>query len=257
MTRNSCPMFCRPGVGRLPFLGITAIWLTVACALALPLQTGAQERPTLGSPDSLTVRSVELRQVSFEKPARVGFGEEARYYDRAVEIRLVVDPFFEGDLEPALWVGDEEIRGHRILRRPDHFVLAFDAFEPQKLEAGACIWVGTTRPSRETCAFTYEPSRIVDGQPLVEEPLATSGKPDPRQWDRDDQDGGQCAAKLPPIGPADYYGYELALYDPQDHRIEQLQPGDSLAVEISNIPPLRQVQLRVIDDQGQEWAYAR
>ncbi|MCB1036856.1 MAG: hypothetical protein KDD47_23725, partial [Acidobacteria bacterium] len=50
---------------------------------------------------------------------------------------------------------------------------------------------------------------------------------------------------------------ELALYDPQDHRIEQLQPGDSLAVEISNIPPLRQVQLRVIDDQGQEWAYAR
>ena len=217
----------------------------------------AQAVQDLRSAESLNIKKVELRQVELQTPERLGFGEEARYFDRAVEIRVEVDPFPEGNIEPVLWVGEQELRGHRIVRNPGSYVLAFDAYEPEKLAAGACIHVGTTKPQEKSCTATYEPSAITAGERLVEERIVSLGRPPVQSWGQD-ATSNQCSSGiLPPIGPKDYYGYEIAFFDPQDRRVEELQPGDTLGVEISNIPPLRQVQLRIVDDFGQEWAYAR
>lgn len=227
--------------------GLVGLGLAFVSFSANP--AAAQEPPA----DSLTLRRVELYQVEFPTPVRVGRGEEARTYNEAVEIRLQVDPFPEGNAEPVLWIGDQELRGHRTVRETAVYTLAFDAFEPQNLPTGGCIDVGFRRPDKPTCSFRWDPSRIVAGSPLVEVALQTGGRPKPLQAIHH----LQCSGPIGPIGPKDFSNFELNLFDSQDRAISVLEAGDTLAVSLSQVPAQRQVQLRVLDDKGQEWAYAR
>lgn len=242
------PLFSAPTTfARLALLGLACAASTFSPLLAQP------------APGPVLLKKAEFFAVKFPQPVKIGRGEDARYYGSAVEIRLETAPFAEGDLEPFLRVGDQELRGHRIVRRDGSFLLAFDAFEPERLPAGGCLELslGGTDLGGATgggdCAFRWDPARVVAGTPLAEAGLATGGRPRP---------SGpvglqQCGAGLVPVGPKDYSHFELALFDPQDRPISALQAGDTLGVAVSNVPPLRQVQLRVIDDAGQEWAYAR
>ncbi len=231
---------------RKALASLTSISLLLlgSSALAQPKPPGAD----------LTLRGVELFDVQFPSKVRVGHGESARTYTQAVEIRVQVDPFLEGDAEPTLWIGDHELRGHRIVREDTVYTLAFDAFEPETLPAGGCLRVGFGSVGEAPCTFRWDPSRVVAGTPLVEAQLSTGGTPltaPPNGIHL------QCGSGIGPIGPKDYSQYHLSFYDAQDRQISVLQAGDSLGVEVSGIPSWRQVQLRLIDDAGQEWAYAR
>lgn len=211
--------------------------------------------PAVAQGARIEIKKAEFLAVKFPAPVRIGHGDEARHYDRAVEIRLEVAPFAEGAVEPVLRVGDQVLRGHRTLRRDDAYVLAFDAFEPERLTAGGCLSLALDDAGGGTCAFRWDPAKVIAGTPLAEALLATGGRPPRPSGPAPLQ---QCGAGLQPAGPVDYKDFELQLFDPQDRPLAgALQAGDTLSVAVSNLPPLRQVQLRVIDDAGQEWAYAR
>lgn len=239
-----------PALLRLAFFAGALAALPVLPASAAP------ERP---SSTALALRSVELFEVTASPSFRPGRDLAPPAAAKALEIRLAVDPFLEGDAEPVLWVGGEALHGHRIVREKSRYLLAFDAFEPEKLEAGACLRLGfgRTPPAADApCAFRFAPETARRGEPLREARLAANGPP-PAEAGFLPIPLPICAAIITPIGPADYYGFELTFYDAQDRRIDKLQAGDTLAIAVSKIPALRQVQLRIVDDTGQEWAYAR
>ncbi len=235
----------------------------VAIPLSLVLVlTGGSWAPAQGQkdpdpkPKDFQIHAVELHAIEFETPARVGFGGDAVTYDAAVEIRLTIDAYDEGNAEPVLWVGDEELRGHRTSRQGDTYVLAFDAFEPQSLPEGGCLQLGYSRSEEGDCTFRYSSAAVTPGTALVDDRLATRGDPNPYQWDHTVQ-GPQCTSGVEVIGKPYYDNVQYALYDSQDRPIHEVQPGDTIAIELWNLPVRRQVQIHVVDERGQEWSYAR
>ncbi len=131
-------------------------------------------------------------------------------------------------------------------------------FEPERLPAGgACsLGFGRTPPAEPAdYAFRYDPG-AAQGR----------GADARRGWRRRSGAGRQpgLADRLPGLPgdrgagrPQGLFRLPANLLRPQDRPIDKLQAGDSLAIGVSNIPPLRQVQLRIVDDLGREWAYAR
>ncbi len=232
----------------------TAALLAALAFVSLPAL--AQKEPD-GQPKPLVLHNVELHQVTFEEPVRVGYGEGAQYYQEALEIRVEVDSFPEADAEPALWVGEVAVRGHRIVRGERTFTLAFDAFEPETLPVGGCIQVGLAYTEPAECRFFFDPAEPTPGTPLAERILRSGlGKPDFHIWD-DTAPAQQCSGGGIVIGPPYYDDVEVAFYDGRDRRIDVLEPGDSLTVELTGVPARRQIEIFVHDDTGHEWAYAR
>ena len=245
-------------------LQVSRLLPTLALALAMLLTAPIYAQRDGAKPSAeadLQIRSVSLSQVQFEKPVRVGRGHDAVYHRDAVEIRLTIDPYLEGNAEPALWIGDHELRGHHTQRGASSYTLAFHAFEPELLDEGACIQLGFAFDAEAPCTFTFQSDSLVQGEPLVDDRLASFGgaeaAPDPTQWDQAIA-APQCAGGgIVPIDPPVYKDIEFTFYDAHDRRIEELQPGDSLAIELRNLPARRQVQIHIVDERGQEWSYSR
>lgn len=210
---------------------------------------------------ALMLQDVSFHRVSFPEPVRVGRGEGAVLHDEAVEIRVRVPPFLETDVSPFLYVGDLEVRASMILREGASFILAYDVFDASALSENGCIEVTTQHrvPGQgppEGCAFHYDSGKVVDSAPLERPPLdpASLGAPP-----GDDSEPTAPPAEPASSGPTDYSGVWYELFDPRGSPLgdEPLQPGDTLGIAVHEVKSRDQVQIRVVDDLDNEWAYGR
>lgn len=179
------------------------------------------------------VRDIELKMVKFDKPVRVGYGKEARFYTEALEILLTVDPYLERDIEPFLYIGKVEIRGHETMRHKKALTLIFSVFEQEKLSEGACInlTIDHGAPIRNSelhrdCPFRFSRKNI--------------------HWH---------SSSSP--RPTDFAELKAQLYDPRGRPIREIEPGDSLSIGLSGLLRGVPIQIYVLDDQNREWSYAR
>ena len=206
-----------------------AICVLVGWALTVPGVGMGQEVDRLEP----VLRSVELEMVTFEEPLRVGYGEGAVHYTQALAFHLAVDPYVERDIEPFLYVGEAELRVYTIVRTAELFHLTFYAFEPDLLEDEAAIvvttehdWMRWVEELPSDYPFRFYRSEI--------------------RWSPD----------LSP-DPHEYGEMEVQLLDPRGEPLERLEPGDPLSVRLAGLPSGAPVELFLLDDQGQEWSYAR
>jgi hypothetical protein len=202
-------------------------WLLCGSWTAMP--AWGQQPPPLDP----TVQGVELRMRKFDKPLRVGYGKEARFYSEALEIRLTVTPYLERGIEPFLYIGDIELRGHETVRRSDGLTLVFYAFEPEKLREGACIILTTDH-----------------GAPL-RKPALQRDCPFRFSW--------RNILWLPSSSPApsEFADLKVRLHDPRGRPVQALELGDSLSIGLTGLPRGAPIQIYVLDDQNREWSYAR
>lgn len=209
----------------------------------------------------INIESLEIFHVGFDKPVRVGYGTEARFYREALEFRLRVPPQATGNQEPFLYVGTTELRGHKTLAAGDHLILAFYAYNPTALVENACVFLTTDRragrrPAHAVCKYRFTTNAIQPGVPLETKTQldpALLGPPPTEPW------AGPELYQPPPVsgGAADFSDVRFQWHDPQGRPVRRIQPGDSLSMSFTGLPQRRQIQLQLIDDQGQEWSYAR
>src|SRR6266436_4241129 len=93
-----------------------------------------QGQPIQGQRSAPVVNDVEFRMVKFDKLVRVGYRREAKFYTEALAVRLSVVPYVGRGIEPFLYIGTTEIRGHDTLRRPGVLTLTFYASEREALK---------------------------------------------------------------------------------------------------------------------------
>lgn len=206
----------------------------VACLLAVsqPIAAAPQGDPEL--PDSPSVRSIKLRIVDFEKPRRKGYGEGAVTFTRALEIRLEVGPYQEMGVEPFLYLGTREVRGHEIERKPDGSMTKI-FLDPkfEELREGDSIILTNDhgRPIRDEAMRARAKFRF--SRKFV-------------QWKGDQR------------LPADAFkGARLAFYDGQGRPTEAIEPGDPLSIQLDGLPPGAGFEVFLLDNEGREWSYAR
>ncbi len=224
----------RPGsiAPRASSLGRVSLVLLLLSLARAPGGARAQAVGQEGLPD-LDATGVRMRIVDLKPPMRVGYGEGARQIDRGLSVEVTVRPYDEADLEPFLYIGDTEVRGHEVQRGQRAFTLIY---------------------------LVPDLDRLRDGAPLLVSLQHDRARSDPRfressefrfRW-KDIDWGGRLA---PPRGAFEEARPVFA--DPQGRRTRTLEPGDPIAVGLEGGPAGAGVEFFVLDDEGREWSYAR
>lgn len=209
--------------------------LSFSCVLFLGPATFASSQNARGQlPDEPPVRDVQLRIVDFDKPQRKGYGEGAVIFNRALEIKLDVGPYQEMGIEPFLYIGTHEIRGHDIDRRKDGSMIK-TFLDPRfaDLQDGAAIILTNDH-----------------GRPIRDEAMRRRAKF--RYYRKHVHWTGDYS---PPVGA--FEDAEVAFVDSRGRPTDRIQPGDPLSIRLDGLPPGAAIQIYLMDDQDQEWSYAR
>ncbi len=206
---------------------------TVTWALAFVLGLGLSSHAQAQANRIPNVRSVEMSVVTLKTPMRVGFGDGAKTYEKVLEVRLEVAPYLETGIEPFLYIGEREIRGHDIVRHKDGMTKIFRVPNYEDLQEDAPIVLSvdhgrplTDKAARDAARFRYSKKKV--------------------NW--------EGASVVPPEAFEDT---KVHFVDARGRRTEVLEPGDPFSIEFTGMPPGAAIQAYILDETDQEWSYAR
>ncbi len=182
---------------------------------------------------SPVIRGVKMRIVEFEKPKRLGYGRGAREITKALEVRLDVGLYNEQDIEPFLYIGKMEIRGHDIIRHKDYMTKIFLVPDFEKLRDGDAIIL-----------------TIDHGRPIRDEKMRETAKY--RYYRKDVLWTGMSV-----LPPSAYEDARVVYADARGRASRFIEPGDPVSIGLTGLPPGAAIQLYILDDQDREWSYAR
>lgn len=182
---------------------------------------------------SPVIRDVKMRIVEFDKPRRLGYGEGAREFTKALEVRLEVGHYDERNIEPFLYIGKMEIRGHQIIRHRDEITKIFLVPDFEKIPDGAAIILTNDH-----------------GRPIRDEKMRAAAKF--RYYRKDVLWTGTSV-----LPPSAYEDMRVVYADARGRASQFIEPGNPVSIGFTNLPPGAPIQVYIRDDQGREWSYAR